>query len=634
MKIQIQTLFLSLPFWKGTTFSFALFSCIFAPSAKLRLQKACSYPLFRMAQKEQANQKIFDYATLKKIFPFVRPYLRHFYGVLLLTILLGVVAPVRPYLIKYTVDDHIATGNFTGLNQMLVLMLVFVLLQGLMEFAHNYYSGWLGQYVVRDVRVRVFEHILKLRLSFFDKTPVGRLVTRNISDVQTLSDIFTQGLANIIGDILQIIFIFSAMLYLDWKLTLVSLTVLPFLIISTYIFKEKIKVAFNLTRAAVSNLNSFVQEHITGMAIVQIFNSEKREYEKFKDINREHKKAQIKTVLYYSLYFPVAEIVTAAGTGLVVWYGAKSVLESDLELGTLIAFILFLNMFFRPIRLLADRFNVLQMGIVGSDRIIQLLEDTSQIQTDGTFEPQTLVGDISFQNVWFAYNESDYVLKDISFEVRKGQTVAFVGATGAGKSSIINLINRFYEIQQGKILIDGNDLNDFKLAALRKHIGVVLQDVFLFSGTILENITLGNPDISEERVRQVAKFIGVSDFIERLPEGFHYKVQERGATLSVGQRQLISFVRAMVYDPKVIILDEATSSVDSETEELIQNAIEKMMQGRTALVIAHRLATIQKADQIIVLDKGSIVEKGTHEDLLRQEGYYKQLYEMQFAHSL
>jgi ATP-binding cassette, subfamily B, multidrug efflux pump len=587
-----------------------------------------------MAKKEEANQKIFDYATLKKIFPFVRPYLSHFYVVIFLTLLLGVVAPVRPYLIKYAVDDCIAAYDMAGLNSILIWLLVFVVLQGLLEFVHTYYSAWLGQHIVRDVRLRVFDHILGLRLSFYDKTPVGRLVTRNISDVQTLSDIFTQGLANIIGDLLQIAFIFAAMLYLDWQLTLVSLLVLPFLILSTYIFKEKVKMAFNLTRTAVSNLNSFVQEHLTGMAIVQIFNSQEREYEKFKEINREHRRAQIKTVLYYSLYFPIAEIVTAVGTGLVVWYGAKSVLLYDLELGTLIAFILFLGMFFRPIRMLADRFNTLQMGIVGADRITQLLAETQNIQDEGHLAPTHLEGHIAFENVWFAYQDQHYVLQDISFEILPAQKIAFVGATGAGKSSIINLINRFYEIQKGQILIDHQPLNTYKLATLRRNIGVVLQDVFLFSGSILENITLGDPSISIEQVRQVATFIGAIEFIEKLPGGFEYQVKERGASLSVGQRQLISFVRAMVYNPQVIILDEATSSVDSETEALIQNAIEKMMQGRTAIIIAHRLATIQKADTIIVLDKGRIVEQGNHEALLRQNGYYKQLYEMQFLQAL
>ena len=434
-----------------------------------------------------------------------------------------------------------------------------------------------------------------------------------------------------IGDLLQLVFIMGFMFYLDWRLTLISLATLPLLIFSTYIFKEKIKVTFNDVRNAVSNLNSYVQEHVTGMNIVQIFNAEEREYDKFKKINKEHEKAHIKSVLYYAIYFPVAEIIQAAAIGMVVWYGARGILnDSGIGPGLIISFIMYLQMFFRPIRMIADRFNTLQMGIVSSNRIFTLLDSNENIADEGTYMPEKFKGDVKFKNVWFAYNDEEYVLKNISFEVKEGETIALVGATGAGKSSIINLLSRFYEINKGTIEIDGNDLKEYDLSALREKIGVVLQDVFLFSDTIRYNITMGNPDISDEKIQEAAALVGAKKFIERLPGGYDYNVMERGATLSVGQRQLISFVRAMVYDPQIIVLDEATSSVDSETEEMIQHAIEKLMTGRTAIVIAHRLSTIQNADKIIVLDKGEIKEVGNHQELLDKGGFYANLYKMQY----
>jgi len=576
---------------------------------------------------------IIDTNVLRRLYKFVKPYQGRFYFLVFLTLALAVLAPARPFFIQKAIDNPIAQGDFQGLINMTIILVGLLVMQAIVQYGHTYLSGWLGQYIIRDIRLKLYRHLLSLRLKFFDKTPIGRLVTRNVSDVETLSDVFSQGLAAMIGDILQILFILGMMFAMSWKLTLVSLATLPLLFLSTYIFKEKVKVAFNEVRNAVSNLNSFVQEHVTGMSIVQIFTAEKREYDEFKKINNEHRKANVRSVLYYSIYFPVAEVIQATGIGLLVWYGAKGVIneaESGITLGMLIAFILYIQMFFRPIRLIADRFNTLQMGIVSSSRILNLLDNKENIPNNGDFIPEKVKGNISFQNVDFAYNEGEPVLKDISFEVKEGQSIALVGATGAGKSSIINLLSRFYDIQKGSITIDGKDLKEYDLYALRQNIGVVLQDVFLFSDTILYNITLGNPNISLQQVQNAAELVGARKFIERLPGGYNYNVMERGATLSVGQRQLISFVRAMVYNPKIIVLDEATSSVDTETEEMIQNAIEKMMKGRTSIVIAHRLSTIQEADKIIVLDTGEIKESGTHQELLEQEGFYYQLHHMQY----
>ena len=539
-------------------------------------------------------------------------------------------APVTPLLIRYTIDDVIASGKGDMLLKMLMVMIGVLVVQAIVQFLNTYLSGWLGQYVIRDVRVQLYRKILQLRLKFFDNTPIGRLVTRAISDIETLADVFSQGMAAIAGDILQLVLVIAVMVYTDWRLAVISLSTIPIMLISTYVFKEKIKVSFNEVRTAVANLNSFVQEHITGMNIVQIFGSEKIEAEKFRDINKDHRDANIRSIWYYSIYFPVADIISAVAVGMVVWYGARQVLLTDVSFGTITAFVMFINLFFRPIRQLADRFNTLQMGIVSTDRIIKLLDSDEFTANDGTLVPKTLRGDVHFNNVWFAYNDEDWVLRDISFRVNAGETVAFVGATGAGKSSIINLLSRFYDINKGDITIDGIDVHQYELGELRRNIGVVLQDVFLFSDTIANNITLGDERISREKMIEAAKLVGVHDFIERLPGGYDYNVQERGSTLSVGQRQLISFVRAMVQDPKIIVLDEATSSVDTETEEMIQDAIDKLMKGRTAVVIAHRLSTIQKADKIIVVDKGRIVEQGTHDELLQHEGAYANLYQMQY----
>lgn len=575
-------------------------------------------------------KKILDFKVLKKLFSFARPYMYQFWILVFLTISLAAIVPLRPYIIGIIIDNQIASVDYEGLIHMIVLLLSLLLLQSIVQYSHTFLSGVLGQFVIKDIRIKLFRHVQSLHLKFFDQTPIGRLVTRNVSDIETLAEVFSQGVAAIIGDLLQLLVIFGFMLLIDWELALISLSTLPILILATYIFKERVKVSFNNVRSAVSNLNTFVQEHITGMSIVQIFNSETIEIKKFRKINKEHRKANIKSVMYYSIYFPVAEIVQASGIGLVVWFGAGGVIQERIEVGVLIAFIMYIQMFFRPIRMIADRFNTLQMGIVCAKRIMDLLDNKEMAPNVGSLMPEPLTGMVKFEEVWFAYNKEEWVLKNISFEVKPGKTLALVGATGAGKSSIVNLLNRFYEINRGHIYLDEREIKDYDLSFLRRNIALVLQDVFLFSDSIFNNITLRNPNISREQVYQAANLVGASEFIDRLPGGYDYDVMERGATLSVGQRQLISFVRALVYDPQIIILDEATSSVDSHTEFLIQKAINILMKGRTAIVVAHRLSTIQNADNIIVLDRGEVKEQGTHEDLLSIGGYYSKLHEMQF----
>jgi ATP-binding cassette subfamily B multidrug efflux pump len=586
-----------------------------------------------MEKEKVKSGNIIDFKVLGRIMEFVRPYKGQFYFVIFLTFLLGVLTPMRPYLIQYTVDNHVQFGNYDGMVKIMLLIFGLLIAQAAAEYVHTFISGRIAQYVIRDIRVKVYEHILNLRLKFFDKTPIGRLVTRTISDVEALADVFSEGLAAMASDLLQIVFILIFMFVIDWRLAIVSLCTIPLMFLATYVFKEKIKVAFNDVRNAVSNLNAFVQEHISGMSIVQIFGSEKREFEKFKEINKEHRDANLKSVLYYSVYYPLAEIIAAMGLGLLIWYGAKAAINQEatgISIGKLTAFIMYIQLFFRPIRMIADRYNTLQMGIVSSSRIITLLDDEEHNMKGGSHSPSEIKGKVIFEHVWFAYNDSDYVLKDINLNIAPGETVALVGATGAGKSSIINLLGRFYDIQRGSIFVDDTEIKEYDLATLRKSIGVVLQDVFLFSETIRYNITLGNPGVTDDMILHAADIVGARKFINRLPGGLDYNVMERGATLSVGQRQLLSFIRAMVYDPKILILDEATSSVDSETEEMIQEAIEMMMKNRTSIVIAHRLSTIQKADKIIVLDKGEIKESGTHEQLLRANGFYTQLHKMQY----
>ena len=581
----------------------------------------------------------FNVGLLKRVFEYVKPYRKTFAWSVVLTLLLAIIAPVRPFLIGYTLDEFILKGDYSGLVKMTILMLLLLVLQTLFQYSHTLLTNILGQSAIKDLRVNVFNHITKLRLKYFDQTPIGQLITRTVSDLETIADIFSEGLIAMIGDLLQVIVIIAFMLYVDVELTVIVLLPIPLLIVATRIFQKAIKKAFQEIRTEVSNLNTYLQEHISGISIIQYFAREDQEYKKFIKINSRYRDANIRSNWYYSIFFPVVEMISATSLGLLIWYGANSILKDPIAVkpGVITTFIMCINMLFRPIRELADKFNTLQMGMVGAERVFKVLDTKETTENNGTYAPQQMQGAISFNKVWFSYNqdevneEKNYVLKDISFEVKPGQTIALVGATGAGKSSTINILNRFYEIQKGTIKVDDVEIKDYELGYLRSNIATVLQDVFLFSDTIFNNITLNNPKITFDEVVDAAKKVGAHDFIERLPGGYHYNVMERGATLSAGQAQLISFIRALVYQPSILVLDEATSSVDTETEMLIQTAIDKLMQGRTSIVIAHRLSTIQKADLIIVLDKGEIKEKGTHQALLKLDGYYKKLYDLQFS---
>jgi ATP-binding cassette subfamily B protein len=594
-----------------------------------------------MAEEIKKKKKIFDFSLLRRVFHYAAPYKRRLYWSIALAILLAVLSPLRPWLIQYTVNVLIRKGLADDVIWMTILQIVLLLGETAARFYFAFITAWLGQTVVRDLRVDVYKKVLGLNLSQFDKTPIGVLTTRTINDIESINDIFSDGLIPIIADLLSILSVLLFMFWSDWKLTLVCLAPFPFLILATYFFKESVNKSFIRVRNAVAALNAFVQEHITGMAIVQAFAAENREEKKFRKINREHRNANINAIFAYSVFFPIVEIILAVSTGLLVWWGASLVdpqavthlSEAEaLQLGgKIIAFYLYLNLLFRPLRVIADKFNVLQMGMVASERVFRVLDNEDYIKTQGTYSPERLRGKVEFDKVSFAYTDDRYVLKNISFTMQPGQTIAIVGHTGSGKTSIISLMNRLYQIQQGEIRIDDVRIEDFNLDALRKSIGVVLQDVFLFSGSVVDNITLRNEEIPMERVINAAKLIGMHDFIMRLPGGYHYNVMERGGSLSLGQRQLLSFIRALLYDPSILILDEATSSVDTESEQLIQEAIDKLIAGRSSIIIAHRLSTIRKASQIIVLDKGEIREIGTHEQLLARGGFYAKLHEMQFS---
>lgn len=578
----------------------------------------------------KVSGKVVDISLLGRIFHYVTPYRRIFIWTILLTIFTAVLAPIRPWLVQLTLDKYIIEGNNTGLLNMTLIMIGLLLIQTLVQYFHTFSTNVLGQSVIKDLRVNVFNHISSLRLKYFDRTPIGQLITRTVSDLETIADIFSEGLIVIIGDILQVVAIIAVMLYTDWELTLIVLIPMPFLMVASYVFKEAIKSAFQEVRTQISNLNTFLQEHITGIKIIQYFARENQEMRKFKRINAKHRDAHIRSNWYYSIFFPVVEIISAMSLGLLVWWGSESILANRITPGVVVSFIMFINMLFRPIRELADKFNTLQMGMVGAERIFNVLDTDEKTEDNGMQKPEVFRGDIEFKNVWFAYNDEKWVLKDISFHVKPGDTLALVGATGAGKSSTINILNRFYEINKGNVTIDGLDIREYELSYLRSHIATVLQDVFLFSDSIANNINLNNNKITRDQLITAAREVGAEDFISRLPGGFDYDVMERGATLSAGQAQLISFIRAMVYNPRILVLDEATASVDTETEELIQNAITKLMEGRTSIVIAHRLSTIQNADRIIVLDHGEIKEMGSHQELLKLNGYYKRLYDLQF----
>lgn len=571
-----------------------------------------------------------DFSLLKRLMRYAGPYKKQFYSSAFLAILLSFLGPLRPYLVEVTVDRYVFLSDFNGLVMISLVSLMVLILESFVRYRFLYITNWLGQHVVKNLRMKVYRHTLNLRLSYFDKTPVGTSTTRTINDLETINSVFTEGIIQIIADLLTIVFVISFMAYSNWRLTLVSLVSFPLIIWATYIFKEGIKSTFQSVRTQVALLNSFLQERITGMKVVQVFTAEEREYEKFRKINHEHRQANVRSVWYYSIFFPVVEIITALALALMVWYGAQNVMKDLATVGEITAFILFLNMLFRPVRMLADKFNTLQMGFVAADRVFHILDNSAMLDEAGDDTAPVFSGNLVFDHVWFAYRDEDWVLKDVSFHVRAGETLAIVGATGAGKSSIINILNRFYPIQKGGISIDGKDIGQFNLHSLRKQIGMVQQDVFLFSGSILDNITLHNQDISREEVVAAARMLGAHDFIMRLPGNYDYLVMERGATLSLGQRQLISFVRAMVYNSSILILDEATSSVDMETEQVIQRAVENLVQNRTSIVIAHRLSTIQHADKILVMDHGKVMEIGNHQELLSKNGYYKKLYEMQF----
>ena len=577
------------------------------------------------------QKKDTDWNTLKRILKLALPFKSLFYLSFALGILVSIVTPLRPYLIQITVDKNIIQQNGKGLEFMAFILLLSLIVEFLVKYLFGLYSTKLGQTIMLDLRTKLFNHVQTMRLQFFDKTPVGIITTRTINDIEAINNIFSEGIINIVADVLTLIIVIGFMLFIDWKLALVCLTTFPIIIYATYVFKEKVRLSFNDVREKVAQLNAFVQEHISGMRIVQIFNAQEKEYKKFEKLNHEHFVANDKSVLYYSVFFPTVEVILALAISLLVWYGATQVMNNVATVGIFTSFILYLNMAFRPLRMLADKFNTLQMGIIASERVFKLIDTKDKIEDNGKLAPKKINGNIEFKHVWFAYNHDNFVLKDISFQVEAGKTLAIVGATGSGKSSTINILNRFYEINKGEILIDNINAKDYSLTALRSYIGTVLQDVFLFSGSIYENISLKNPNITKVQVIEASKLVGAHNFIMELPGNYDYNVMERGATLSVGQRQLIAFIRVLVYDPQILILDEATSSVDTESEILIQNAIQKLVSGRTSIVIAHRLSTVQNADKIMVLDKGEIKEIGTHNELIQLEnGYYKRLHEMQF----
>ncbi|SHM58563.1 ABC transporter ATP-binding protein [Flavobacterium xinjiangense] len=578
--------------------------------------------------------KAFDTRLFKRILQYTKPYQWRFNGVIIFAISLSVFAALRPYLLKQTVDGYIKTQDQHGLLLYVILMGIVLLMEVFSQFFFVYWANWLGQDIVKDIRTKLFRHILSFRMKYFDLVPVGQLVTRSVSDIESIARIFSQGLFMIISDLMKMVVVLAFMFYMNWTLTWIVIVAMPILVFITRIFQKKMQVAFEEVRTQIANMNSFVQERVTGMKIVQLFNREDIEFEKFKEINDKHNRAWIKTILYNSIFFPIADIISSLTLGFIVLYGGMKILNGDhfTTFGDLFSYTMFIGMLFNPLRQIADKFNEMQLGMISANRVFDILDTQDQIQDTGTIEAPLFKGDIRFENVRFGYIPEEDVIKGIHLEVNAGQTIAIVGSTGAGKSTIINLLNRFYEINSGSIYIDNHNIENYTLSSLRNQIAVVLQDVFLFADTIFNNITLNNPAISREQVLAAAKKIGVHDFIMSLPDNYDFDVKERGVMLSSGQRQLIAFLRAYVSNPSILILDEATSSIDTYSEELIQRATETITEGRTSIVIAHRLATIVNADKIVVMDKGLIVEQGTHQELInRESGYYKNLYDSQFS---
>ena len=580
--------------------------------------------------KESKTGKVLDISLLFRVIAFAKPYKKQFIIATISAVILSFLAPIRPMLINYAIDNFIIISDPENLLKITILLIALLFCEGFIQFFYIYLSTWIGQNVILDLRKKIFKHIMSLKMKFFDKTPIGTLVTRAVSDIETIADIFSQGLLVIIAELLKLVIVLVFMFYTDWRLSIIALLTIPVLLVATAWFKRNIKASFQDVRDKVSSINSFVQEHIVGMNIVQIFNREEAEFKKFKKINAEHRDAHLRSIFYYAVFFPVVEVLSAVSIGLVVWYGGEGIIKGkDITIGEIIAFILFIHMMFRPIRQLADRFNILQMGIVGSERVFRIIDTDEKIKNEGVNELNNLKGNISFDKVWFRYKEEQWILKDLSFSVDAGKFLALVGHTGAGKSSIIRILNRFYEIEKGKIKIDNLSIDEITLDSLRENIALVQQEVFLFSDSILNNISLYEESITKNQIVQASKEIGIYEFIMSLPNGFNYVVGERGVTLSSGQRQLIAFLRVYVRNPKILILDEATASIDSSTEALLQNALKKLSENRTTIVIAHRLSTIVNADKILLLEEGKILEEGTHRSLLEIKGEYYKMYQNQ-----
>ncbi|MCK6605895.1 MAG: ABC transporter ATP-binding protein [Ignavibacteriaceae bacterium] len=575
--------------------------------------------------------KAYDSRLMKRLLGFVKPYKKYVFLAIFLNIVVAALGPFRPYLTKIAIDDYIFKQDFDGLFLITALLFGSLVFQSMIQYVLTYATQFLGQKTILDLRKKLFEHTQKLAVSFYDKTPIGRTVTRVTNDVESLNELFSSGIIMVFSDIFIILWILGFMFFIDWRLSLVTLSVLPLLIYGTFLFRKKVRETYRDVRLYLARLNSYMQEHVTGMHIVQLFGKEKEELKSFAKINGDHRDSNVRSIFYYAIFFPAVELISALAVALIVWYGGGEVIQSSISLGVLFAFIQYTEMFFRPIRDLSDKYNIMQTAMASSERIFKLLDDDTFIKNPDNPVPLNQVqGKVEFKDVSFSYNQEDYVLKNISFSINPGETVAIVGATGAGKTSIINILTRFYDIQKGTIKLDGHDIRQLDKRELRKKIAVVLQDVFLFFGTIRSNIGMNNPEITEEKIIESAKFVGADRFIQELPLKYDEPVKERGATLSVGQKQLISFARALSHNPQILILDEATSSVDTETEKMIQDAIEKLLKGRTAIVIAHRLSTIQKADKILVMHKGEIKESGTHQELLQQRGLYYRLYQLQY----